>query len=206
MTGTTAPRPGTGGRPQHPRHAEIAGLLREGLTNMDAARRLDGVSKSVVRQVRIAEDIPYPVRQAETAQQKWARNVRPAGDGHAEWTGRRRNRDNQPVLRHGETTLSPARVAFTIRTGREPVGQVRAECGRPDCMAPEHVEDEPGRTRLREQLRYTLGLPPAKDRCDRGHDRAEYGRYEADGTAYCKECMRLNKGASRAKKNQETPA
>jgi hypothetical protein len=56
------------------------------------------------------------------------------------------------------------------------------------CVEPHHVEDEPGRTRLREQLRHVTGMPARAAQCKRGHDQAGHGRYTPDGVAYCHTC------------------
>ncbi|NED83513.1 hypothetical protein G3I76_25900, partial [Streptomyces sp. SID11233] len=90
---------------------------------------------------------------------------------------------------------SPLAIAFRMRTGREPVGQVRAECDVPYCVAPDCVEDEPGRLRIREQLRYLKGTAERPPFCVHGHDQAVHGRYERDGTAYCHECKVAQRAA-----------
>ncbi|MBM9510049.1 hypothetical protein [Actinacidiphila acididurans] len=81
----------------------------------------------------------------------------PTADGHLLWNG-------LPDLYWEGQRHKPGRVAFRIRTGRDPVGHVTADCGHPGCVHPGHVEDAAGRKRLREQLRAIGGLRAATGR------------------------------------------
>ncbi|MFJ4703183.1 hypothetical protein ACIP5N_34040 [Streptomyces sp. NPDC088768] len=189
---TTKPR----SRP-HPQHDEILRLLTEGLSAAEVARRLRA-DRASVRAIRRAAGLPaFEKPPPPTLEEKWQARVRPLDGGHLEWLGERA-RGATPVMRFQGKSVSPLAIAFRMRTGREPVGQVRAECDVPYCVAPGCVEDEPGRLRIREQLRYLKGTAERSPFCARGHDQAVHGRYEPDGTAYCHECKVTQRGAARA--------
>lgn len=184
--------------PPNATRADIINLLQEGHSNSRIVRELR-VDKQRVRRIRTELDLPnyVPVEQTRTLEEKWALFARPVDDGHVEWAGEHATGSGTPVMRHKEQYYSPAAVAFRIRTGRDPEGYAIADCGRKHCVAPEHVEDEPGRLRTREQLRYLTSGRARKPACGFGHDQAVHGAYEPDGVAYCRECKRLAKQASR---------
>ncbi|MEW2631605.1 hypothetical protein AB0903_08090 [Streptomyces sp. NPDC048389] len=181
---------------QHPKDAEIRARLRHA-SNHQISEEL-GVDRAAVRRIRREAGIAYVPPRFATAEEKWASLVREVDGGHLEWLGERAGRSSTPVMRFRERSASPAGIAFKKRTGRDPVGQVRAECDYPHCVAPAHVDDEPGRRRLREQLRAIKGVPAPGETCRHGHDQAEHGRLEQDGTAYCGACKRDQKRAARA--------
>lgn len=183
-----------GTRP-HPKDAEIRRLINEGASNA-AVRRATGADASAIRRIRRDVGVPCPPQYTHTLESKWTERTRPVEGGHLEWTGERNKVSGTPLIRYGEQTYTAASVAFRMRTGRDPVGPVKAECSLHQCVAPEHVEDGPGRDRLREQLRYLLGKGERPARCRRDHDQAEDGRLLPDGTAYCKACSDLNKHSS----------
>jgi len=175
-----------GTRP-HPKDAQIRALLHAGRSNNAIAREL-GVDRAAVRRIRAVAGVPIPPQQPLSLDEKWAANTKPVEGGHLEWTGSRAGESGTPVLSYREQLHTAAVIAFRRRTGRDPVGPVKAECGMHQCVEPEHVEDEPGRTRLREQLRHVLGMGPRMSHCRHGHDQAEHGRYEPGGAAYCATC------------------
>jgi hypothetical protein len=117
----------------------------------------------------------------DTLQARWEARTVPADDGHVMWQG-------SPWMRFHGALLRPARVAFTLRTGRQPEGPVWADCGVTGCVAPRHVEDRPGRQRARGQLRAVRGLPPRPAVCAHGHDQDVHGRLDEGGRAYCNKC------------------
>jgi hypothetical protein len=176
---------------------QIITALREGKSNTAIARELRA-DRVRVRRIRAELRIPNRVHipQPLTLEQKWEANTRPDG-GHLEWTGERAKCSGTPVLRYWPKSYSAAAVAFRIRTGRDPIGYVFAECGHQHCVAPEHVDDEVGRMRTREQLRYLTGGQARPEQCVHGHDQAQHGRYEADGRAYCEACKREQKAKQR---------
>lgn len=188
---TIGPKPRT-----HPRDTEIRALLAE--HSSSAIARILGVDRAAVRRIRGEAGIPYvPVEQARTLEEKWASHTQPADDGHLEWTGERKGAAGTPVMRYKDGNYSPAAVAFRIRHGRDAEGYAIADCGLKHCVAPDHVEDEADRRRIREQLRYLTGGRERKPFCVHGHDQAVHGRYEPDGTAYCEECKVAQKRAER---------
>lgn len=188
---TIKPKPRT-----HPRDAEIRALLAEHGSN--AIARMLGVDRAAVRRIRAEAGIPYaPAGQPRTVEEKWTLFAKPVDGGHMEWTGERQSDSGTPVMRFKEKSCSPAAIAFRIEHGRDAVGQTFADCGLKHCVAPGHVVDEAGRIRIREQLRYVMGGQERKPFCRHGHDQAEHGRYEPDGTAYCEACKVEQKRAVR---------
>lgn len=179
--------------------ADIIAMLRDGHSNSRIVRELRCDKQRVIR-IRTELGLPafVPVEQTRTLEEKWASFTRPVDGSHLEWLGERQSTSGTPVLRYKDESYSPAAVAFRMRNGREPVGQVFAECGMRHCVAPDHVDDEPGRQRTREQLRYLTGGRERKPHCVHGHDQAVHGRYETDGRAYCEACKVVQKRAARA--------
>ncbi|MFJ2017218.1 hypothetical protein [Streptomyces nodosus] len=92
------------------------------------------------------------------------------------------------MFTHQGTYYRARAVAFELRTGRAPVGYVKAECDYPECVAPQCVEDEPGRNRARAQLAAVVGTATDLVECTRGHDTATHRRYDRDGRPYCGTC------------------
>jgi hypothetical protein len=184
-------------RPVNATRADIIALLQEGHSNSRIVRELRCDKQRVIR-LRTELDLPMfvPVEQTRTIEEKWALDTRPLDGGHLEWIGERAT-SGTPLVSYKEKHHSAAAVAFRIRTGREPQGYAIADCGMKHCVAPEHVEDEAGRLRNREQLRYLTGGRERKPFCGHGHDQKEHGRYESDGTAYCEACKREQKQAVR---------
>lgn len=125
--------------------------------------------------------VPIPVPAGLTA--RWQSRTVAADGGHMVWVG-------SPWVKHDGIQYRPARIAFAMRTGREAEGNVKPDCGLPGCVAPAHVEDEPGRYRNRLAYRALRGLPNPEPTCWRGHDQAEYGRLNSDGEASCAACLR----------------
>lgn len=187
--------PGRKPERRHPRYDEICALLAK-LSNSAIAREL-GVDSAAVARVR--KDTGIVCRRTQrwmTVEEKWLDHVRPVEGGHLEWTGERAATSGTPVMRFREVSFSPAAIAFRWATGRDAVGNTFAECGHHQCVAPDHVDDEPGRAAVREQVRYLLGGAARPTHCRHGHDQAVDGRYEADGTAYCEACKReIRRGA-----------
>lgn len=175
------------GKRPHPKDAEIRDLINQGRSTSAIVRELH-VDKVAVRRIREEMGVPSPALQPLTLEEKWATFTEPVEGGHLRWTGSRGTCSGTPLLRYREKTYTAGAIAYRQRTGRDPVGQVRAECDMTQCVAPAHVEDEPGRKQLREQLRYLLGKGERPAYCRHGHDQAEHGRYLRDGTAYCEAC------------------
>lgn len=171
----------------HATREQIVSLLADGLSNAAIARTLR-CDKHRVGDIRRELGLPAVPLQPLSLEQKWATFTRPADGGHLEWTGSRVGPGSTPVVHYREQVYTAARIAFRIRHGHDPEGQVLADCGRRHCVEPAHVDDEPGRMRTREQLRVLRGLGPRPERCPHGHDQSEHGQLGTDGSPYCRAC------------------
>lgn len=173
---------------RHPKHDEMADLIRTGATNVDVARAT-GANKRAVARVRDIIGVA-PWTNATTPQQKLAAySSEPDADGHQFWTGRT-GHSGTPVIRQGHSGYRPAAaVAFELRTGRAPVGQTFADCGVEHCVAPAHVQDDLERRSARLLERALYGMPGPWSICQKGlHHWDTDGRVEPDLTIYCKGC------------------
>lgn len=185
------PTPRTAWRTRpHPKEDQVRALLAEGYSNAEASRRT-GIDPATAARIREAAGIgpatTYRKPKYRSAEEKWADHVRLVDGGHLEWLGERSS-TGTPVMRYQEQSVAPSGIAFRWRAGRDPVDQVRAECGVRHCQAPDHVDDDLGRQRTREQLRYLTGRGPRPERCRHGHLQADHGRYTPTGVAYCNKC------------------
>lgn len=129
----------------------IARLLHEGYSNKAIAAHVhtSRLRVQVIReQLGMPAHKPGPKPAGSVEESFWDRAV-PTGDGHLLWSA------NNLRLRvsHEGYAESVGRIAFRIRYHRDPVGQVRAGCGRRGCVHPDHVEDQP----MRELARAVLG-------------------------------------------------
>ncbi|WP_405561889.1 hypothetical protein [Streptomyces sp. NBC_01180] len=179
----------------------LAALLRQGASNHAAAREL-GIDRTTAaahrRKLGIGPATPPPRQTPLTVEERWAKYTRPVEGGHVEWTGRRTTSSQTPVMTHQGKAVTARPVAFRMRTGRDPVGYVTAECDYPGCVAPGCVDDEPGRTRTRQQLAAVMGRTSHITECVRGHDTATHRRYLPNGSAYCGTCAAENKLTAQA--------
>lgn len=187
--------------------SKLEAQLRSGATDRAAARAA-GVNHVTAANLRRrlglppAEQPPNPRRDPRTLPQKFRDLTETDADGHMRWTGLRNARGKgAPIVHwHGKVYATRA-VAFEIQHGRPPVGSVLPECGQAWCVAPAHVEDQPGRDRVREQLAALTGVSPGIDVCKHGHDQTVHGARYPDGTPYCRTCTsvrgRAHKRATR---------
>jgi hypothetical protein len=175
---------------------QITELLTQGLSNTTIATQLR-CDRHRVGDIRRSLDLPNVAAQPLTLEQKWETNARPVDGGHLEWTGCRQTPSGTPVLGYRGAAYTATRIAFRIKHGRDPQGYAYAECGFEHCIAPDHVDDEAGRARTREQLRYLTGGTERPQRCVHGHDQADHGRYGPNGVAYCEACKIERKRAER---------
>lgn len=139
--------------------ADIAYLLREGLTDTQIAERA-GVGHRTVAAARKALNIPkmHGGRRPELDPRRaFDQRTRPVDGGHLEWTGSRMG--ESPYLEFAGRRYTAGQFAFRLRHGRAPVGRVRAGCGYRGCVAPDHVEDEPMRAQLRSTYAAIFGAP-----------------------------------------------
>lgn len=176
----------------------LAELFRQGATNREASRVL-GIDRNTAARYRAtlglppAPKRPAPNRSPLTVEEKCLTYMRPVEGGHMEWTGRRTKSNGTPVFTHHERTYTARSIAFRAAKGRAPEGYVTAECGYAECVAPDHMEDEPGRTRVRAALAAVTGRATSLAECNRGHRTAEHRRYLPDGSPYCGACQAENK-------------
>ncbi|HTL15111.1 MAG TPA: hypothetical protein VL251_08455 [Thermomonas sp.] len=190
-------------KPPNASRADIIAMLREGHSNSRIMRDLR-CDKQRVRRLREELGLPtfVPTEQTRTIEEKWALFTQPIDGDHLEWTGTRGTASGTPVLSYKEKLYTAASIAFTIRTGREPDGYVLPDCGMPHCVAPGHVDDEPGRLAKRAQVRQAAGRGERPATCAQcGRDQNEFGRFEADGTPYCHGCKldyKRDPGAAKA--------
>ncbi|MFF1686050.1 hypothetical protein [Streptomyces sp. NPDC058254] len=188
----------------------LAAMLRDGATNRTAARTL-GIDKATAARYRTALGLPPATpppprnRSDLTVEEKFATYLRPVEDGHAEWTGRRAKSNGTPTFSHHSQTYTARSIGFRIRTGRDPVGYVTTECDRKNCVAPDHLADEPGRIERRAQLAEESGRPTQIVECGRGHDVATHRRYTPGGNAYCGTCHTITKQARKQGKAVSRP-
>jgi hypothetical protein len=176
--------------PQNAPRSAIIAMLRDGHSNKRIATELR-VDKTRVARLRRELGLPTFVRTEETRsiEDKWRLHARMAEGGHVEWTGER-SPNGRPLIAYKDRRYSASTVAFRIRTGRDPEGYVKPECGMRHCIAPAHVDDAAGRRRTREQLRYLQGGQALPERCKSGHDQSIHGRLNTDGRSYCETCKR----------------
>ncbi|MFJ3867879.1 hypothetical protein [Streptomyces nigra] len=180
----------------------LAALLAEGATNKAIAAEL-GIGKDTAARYRARlgyGPAPQPRRRSPlTLERKWEQYARPVEGGHVEWTGRHRADTGTMVFTHHAREHTARSVAFLIGKGRPPRGQVTAECDAAEwCVAPAHVEDTPGRTKLREALAIVQGTASTLTECTRGHDATTHRRYDRAGRAYCGTCHAETAAARKA--------
>ncbi|AMD42780.1 hypothetical protein SEA_XKCD426_39 [Streptomyces phage Xkcd426] len=191
---------------RHPKHDAIAALVTAGVKDNAVAAQL-GVNRRAVARVRdilgLRANTNSTTKEAKLA--KFA--VGPNADGHTGWTGRTAT-SGAPVIRHLRVEMPASHVAFEQRTGRPPVGIVKAECGQHDCLTPSHISDELERRAVRMQERALHGLDPQPwDVCSKGlHTWDESGRIQPDLTPYCCTCNTERAARVRKAKKQEATA
>lgn len=181
------------------REQQVRDLILKGEHN-SAISRAAGVDRRVVSRIRLDMGLPSrrpPIPKVDKLRRDW----RPAEDGHTGWEGRRYS-SGPPAVRYMGRDTPASHVAFELRTGRPPVGIVKAECGQDECLTPAHLSDEIERRKVRMQERALYGLDPAPwARCPKGkHTWDESGRLEPDLTPYCKSCNTERAAEYRARK------
>lgn len=181
---------------RHPKHELMSKLITSGLTDSSIMENL-GVARCAVVRVRKMLGVP-PVSKSTSKGDKLDRATIILLDGHTGWTGRRAPA-GAPLIRHLGRELSAAHVAFERRTGRAPVGSVRADCDMAHCLTPEHLMDDIERRKVRVQLRSLKGYGPHWEVCpaDPSHTWEEHGRVEPSLELYCRQC---NSDRSRARR------
>lgn len=125
--------------------ADVAELLRDGLSNREIARQLE-VDAGTVAKARALLRMPKHKsgpRAAASPEDLFWRRTQPTDDDHLLWTGYVTG--GTPALRHGGRVYTACRIAFRMQHGREPVGKVTAVCERDGCVHPRCVADRPMR-------------------------------------------------------------
>lgn len=138
--------------------ADIAELLRAGHSDHEIARRLH-VCERTASQTRRALRLPTHrpgAKPAASAEELFRSRTLPIGGGHLKWTGYRTNA-GVPFFRWRKKGVTAYRFAFTLRHGRDPIGYAKPGCGYPQCVAPDHVEDQPMRDQLKTQMASIFG-------------------------------------------------
>jgi hypothetical protein len=129
----------------------IVELLRAGHSDRAIARQVH-VRNTYVGEIRAQLGLPAhkpgPTPAGSYEDLFW-RHAQPTDDGHWIWP----NATANVRIGHEGPKQSARRIAFRIRYGRDPEGQVRPGCGVGRCVHPEHVEDQP----MREQYAAIFG-------------------------------------------------
>jgi hypothetical protein len=126
--------------------ATVAGLLHAGLSDRAIARRL-GVNTRRIAPIRTELGLPKAKpgpQQPPSLAEAWRARTRQMEGGHLKWTGHTDD-TRLPRLKYRGGRYSPHRLAFRLRTGRDPVGNALPDCGMRLCVAPDHVDDAAGR-------------------------------------------------------------
>ncbi|MFF4479496.1 hypothetical protein ACFY1A_21100 [Streptomyces sp. NPDC001520] len=129
--------------------ADIAELLHAGHRDNAIAQQLGACPKTVARHraaLGLPKDAPGRTSHA-SLEDAWRAHTEPADGGHLLWTGGFNS--GAPTFRHKGHRHSAYLIAYRIGHGHDPQGRCRADCGRPGCVAPGHVDDGPGRARTR---------------------------------------------------------
>lgn len=140
-----------------PLRSDIIKLLHQGLSDRAIGRQLH-CDPRVVSRTRATLGLPQVrcyANPAASAEELFWERVEEVEGGHLRWTGYRG--DGTPRLTWGGRLHTAYRIAFRIRTGREPEGYVLPSCDYPSCVAPRCVADAAERKRDRRALAAILG-------------------------------------------------
>ena len=183
---------------RHPQHDAIVQLVQRGMNDVTVASTL-GVGRRAVARVRDILGMD-PARDTTTPEEKLSRGLLPVDElGHTGWSGRYTT-SGVPMISHKLAEVSASHIVFRQRTGREPVGLVKADCGVRDCLSPGHLTDELDRRKLRMFERDLLGMAPQPwEVCPKGlHSWDEHGRLQPSLKPYCGPCGTARTMAARA--------
>jgi hypothetical protein len=140
---------------------DVAELLNAGYSDRAIARQLGVDAQKTVAPARahlgLPKAKPGKKKGTTTPEDLFRARAQPTGDGHMQWTGFRVG--GTPALRHGGKNITACRVAFKIRYGREPIGNV-TNCGIDGCVNPDCVADRP----MREASRTPAHKPGSRPR------------------------------------------
>jgi len=138
--------------------ADVTALLRDGLTNTQIANRLH-ISRATAAAARAALGLPRCTADKHrpiSIEDLLRARSQQTDDGHWLWTGPL-DQGRVPRVRLNGCLYSPYRAAFTIRTGRAPVGPVTPGCGIRQCIAPACMDDTPARRQTAATYRALFG-------------------------------------------------
>lgn len=186
---------------RHELHDEAVKLIRAGGSDRGVSEELGMNRRSVARVRRIIGApvitgvVPVDVKLSKHL-------TEPDAEGHVYWTGRR-STAGIAFLRHRGVETPVSHVTFYKRTGMQPVGMVRPDCGQSKCVAGAHVMDDVERRNLRLLLRSLQDYPAPWAECRKcGADWETSGRVEADLQLYCLVCVTARARRNRKAKNE----
>ncbi|MFI6862615.1 hypothetical protein ACIBKZ_22430 [Streptomyces sp. NPDC050421] len=133
---------------------DIANLLRAGHTQTEIMATLH-VGTRAITNTRRALQLPgqRPGKKPLPSLEQALRERVTITDGCWLWAGP----STYPMVNHRSTRITGRRAAFLIRQGRAPVGKVMPSCDRQDCVAPDHMDDQPMRNQLKAQMASIFG-------------------------------------------------
>lgn len=133
---------------------DVAAMIRAGAGTTEIMTTLH-VGYPTVARAREALGAPAPARTGQPIPDMFHARTEPVEGGHLRWTGHISK--GVPIICRSRGNLSAYRVAFTLKHHREPTGLIRATCGYPQCVAPDHMQDRPMRHRLDAQFDAIFG-------------------------------------------------
>ncbi|MEU6340205.1 WhiB family transcriptional regulator [Streptomyces sp. NPDC046977] len=168
---------------------DAAKCMAEGLTDHAIGLRLR-MDPKTVKKWRAQMGVPQPQKSERPA----GASVQEALDfhavhedaGHIGWSGTVRN--GHPIVKLRGQWLLASRVAFELGHGRQPVGNVKASCGRPRCLESTHLTDRRMRDDARAKVREAAGRRPPPATCAQGHNQRVFGHLKPDGVQCCTRC------------------
>lgn len=122
--------------------ADIAELLHAGLGDRTIARQLSVTTASVTA-ARAELGLPKArggIKRATSVEDLFWRRTQPVDGGHLDWDGHLTS-NGTPGIHWNRGMHSALRVAYRIRTGRDPEGYAHVTCEHAGCVAPQHVDD-----------------------------------------------------------------
>lgn len=128
---------------------DVAALLHAGHSDREIAAQLH-IDTRPISAARAALGLPKsrsgkkPAPSLEAAFLRHAENTR---GGHMQWTTSVQN-DGSRAFRWQGRFWTAGQAAFEIEHGRPASGKALPVCGMPQCIAPAHVQDKPGRLQL----------------------------------------------------------
>ena len=190
---------------RHPKRDSIEASIRAGVSDRRITADLR-VNRRTVAAIRAEIGVAPLNRKVDTDQYIAENTTEPDDGGHVFWTGRLTT-SRTPVVRHNDSEVQVVRYLFERRAARPPVGIVKRECDTPECIAAEHLEDEPSRTTIRLIMRSLYGYQEPWDTCRNcGSHWDDTGRVQADLELYCVHCHSARAMRNRKIRNERKPS